>query len=66
MEIAKSYLMPRCVTQKSEQTERVITTPFYFFGSRQGVAPNYEVDFLVWCTMKSEVNSQKEIESTVF
>ena len=59
--------MPRCVTQKSEQTEQVITTPFFFFfGSRQGVAPNYEVDFLVWCTMKSEVNSQKEIESTVF
>lgn len=60
--------MPRCMTQKSEQTEQVITTPFFFFflGSRQGVAPNYEIDFLVWCTMKSEVNSQKEIESTVF
>lgn len=39
---------------------------FFFFGSRQGVAPNYEIDFLVWCTMKSEVNSQKEIESTGF
>lgn len=39
-----------------------MTTPF-FFSPKQGVASNYEIDFLVWHTAKSEVNSQKEVKS---
>lgn len=33
---------------------------FFPFSPKQGVASNYEVDFLVWHRVKSEVNSQKE------
>ena len=37
VEIAKSYLMPSCVTQRSEQSEQVIATPFFFFFSQYKV-----------------------------
>lgn len=58
----KLFNAKTCDLEEWVWIEQVMTTPF-FFGPKQGVASNYEIDFLVWHTVKSEVNSQKKVKS---